>query len=108
MRIAPLPVSMALGAVLLLSACTLSMMGTAECFGRFDLERAVEHILAEQEGWGFFLAQCPGVLQIRVGAETRCEVRRGDGSVTEVTVVVIQAAQDRGRIAVQSHAAQPR
>ncbi|WP_280422628.1 DUF4333 domain-containing protein [Nocardia carnea] len=102
MRIAALPVSMAVGAVLLLGACTYSMMGTAECFARFDLERAVEHLLAEQEGWGFFLAECPHTLQIRIGAATRCDVRRGDGSVTEVTVSVIEAAGNRGRIAVQS------
>ncbi|MFI5718432.1 DUF4333 domain-containing protein [Nocardia sp. NPDC051750] len=101
MRNAALSLSLAVGCVLFLSACNFSMMVTEECFGRADLERAVEHILAEQGGWGTFMAQCPNTLRIRVAAATRCTVQDGDGSVTEVTVVVTEAAGSRGRITVK-------
>ncbi|WP_328394839.1 DUF4333 domain-containing protein [Nocardia sp. NBC_00416] len=100
MRITALPVLLAGGSVLFLSACLPVLSGTAHCFGQVDLERTVEHVLEQEGTMEILVVDCPDSLQIRTHALTRCLLHTGDGSLIGVTVEVVEAVGDRGRIDV--------
>lgn len=108
MRITALPVLLATGCALSLSACTFSMSLTNHSFGRADLERTVEHLLQQEGEMEIVAVDCPNSLQIKAHAVTRCILQRGDGSLIGATVVVTEAAGERGRIDVTLDGEHPR
>ncbi|NKY31763.1 DUF4333 domain-containing protein [Nocardia speluncae] len=105
MRIAALISAPAAGAVLLLGACANPLLSAENYFERVELELTVEYLLRQQGEVQVFAVECPKALEIRMNAQTHCRAQNGDGELNDVTVVVIRAAGERGRIAVQVNAA---